>query len=146
MKKIGKKYFNLTVKAYLSLEASYVMPLLIFLIVFMCVFCFYLYNCCIVFQACYISALRGSQIINASNDEVKTRVEDYLDELLDNQIYDYIKQVKVEVGLFQIKTCAEAKTNNNFNSIDVISGIDMTSDYKAYAIKTYPVKLIRMTY
>lgn len=146
MKEEMKKLMNRRLNAYLTLEASFIMPILIFLTVFICIFCFYLYNCCVIYQACYISALRGSQIVNASSSEIKSKVEEYIDDLLDNQIYEYVKQSEVQVGMFQIKTSAKTKTTNIVQRFDVFEDLEMKSSCESNAIITHPIKLIRIKY
>lgn len=134
------------IRAFLTVEASLIMPILIILSLVISIYCFYLYNCSVIYQACYISALRGTQMINASTGEIKSNVEKHLDQLLENQIYEYIDNSKVNVGIFQIETEAGTQINNIFSKFDVFEEIEMSGSCEADAKISYPVKLIRMKY
>lgn len=139
MKNVNKKKVN----AYLTVEASFLLPLLIMLIMIICTIMFFLFNCCVTYQACYISSLRGSQLMDMSSGEIEKRVKDYMDELLDNQIYDFTKDSEVDVGIMSIKTKAKTQTDNIFSFSEVFSNIQMKNEYKAEARRLDPIKLIR---
>lgn len=47
-------------KGYMTLEASFIIPWVIFLFAFLIYACFYLYDKCVLFQDAYVLALRGS--------------------------------------------------------------------------------------
>lgn len=134
------------VRAFLTVEASLIMPVIIILSLVISIFCFYLYNCSIIYQSCYISALRGTQMMNASSSEIKTSVEKHLMELLDNQIYEYIDYSSVDVNTFQVETKAGTRTANIFSKYDVFDEVEMSSSCEADAKISYPVKLIRLKY
>lgn len=134
------------IRAFFTVEASLIMPVIIFLSLVISIFCFYLYNCSIIYQSCYISALRGTQMVNASSGEIKKCVEKYLTELLDNQIYEYIDYSTVDIDMFQIETRAGTKIRNIFNKYDVFEEIEMSGSCEAEAKFIYPVKLIRLKY
>jgi len=134
------------IRAFFTVEASLIMPVIIFLSLVISIFCFYLYNCSIIYQSCYISALRGTQMVNTSSGEIKKCVEKYLTELLDNQIYEYIDYSTVDIDMFQIETRAETKIGNIFNKYDVFEEIEMSASCEAEAKFIYPVKLIRLKY
>ena len=61
--KIKKK----KIKAYMTIEASFIVPVCTMIIILTIMFLFFLYNNCVVYQDCYIAALRGSQIMDASS-------------------------------------------------------------------------------
>lgn len=57
-----------SLKGYMTVEASYVMPIVIFLYLLI-IFCgFFLYNRCVMSQNNYLLALRGSRFTNAGNN------------------------------------------------------------------------------
>ena len=87
MRRILKKEKNMT--GYLSLEASFVVPLVFMLFILSIYFTFFLYNHLVVNQSCYIAALRGSRLKNSADKVVEAYTGDELCKLLDEQIYQY---------------------------------------------------------
>ncbi len=85
-------------------------------------------------------------MVNGSSTEINRIVDDSITELLDFQVYEYVKEAKVEVSPFLIKTKAKAKTANIFKVFDVYKDVEMEASYDAMATITNPVKLIRMKY
>ena len=51
--------------AYMTLEASFIIPFVFICFILIILYTFYLYNHMVVYQSCYLSALRGSQLKNA---------------------------------------------------------------------------------
>jgi len=133
-------------KGYMTVEASVIMPLLVMIILFMVIFCFYLYNNCVVFQDCYISALRGSQIMDSNSSEIKSKVEVYISELLDNQVYEYEKNSTVEVSALSVKVAAKSSVSNMFHSIGIYNKSSMDTDKSGEAARIDPTLIIRMKY
>lgn len=142
-KRIGDKK---NIKAFLTVEAALIMPVIIILSLVISIYCFYLYNCGIIYQSCYISALRGTQLMNVTSGEIKTNVEKYLEQLLENQIYEYIDYSKVDVNIFRVEAEAGTQINNIFSKFDVFEDITMDGSCEAEAKISYPVRLIRMKY
>ena len=92
--------------AYLTMEASLVIPIILGGIIFILYIGFYLYNFAIINQVAYIAALRGSQMKQASSSQVKNYVEEQVDELLSHQILareDIEKEVNVSAGKIKVK-------------------------------------------
>lgn len=73
-------------KAYMTVEASLVMPMILGGIVLVICLGMYLYNVCTLQQAVYIAALRGSQQLGMSAEEVKEYTDRQLELLLEGQI------------------------------------------------------------
>lgn len=69
--------------AYMTTEASLLLPMVIALIVFIMFLAFYLYSVCFLNQAAYIAALRGSQTLDGN---AQTTAEQALEELLEGRI------------------------------------------------------------
>ena len=85
--------------AYMTLEASLIMPMAVALIAFLMFLSFYLYSVCFLHQTAYIAALRGSLAMGEDAGEV---AEKELDKLLDGRILP-IKNLQKDVqvsGLF----------------------------------------------
>lgn len=55
-----RKTWRKTAKGYMTLEASVIMPWVIFIFVFLIYMSFYLYDKCVLFQDAYALCLRGS--------------------------------------------------------------------------------------
>ena len=93
----------------MTLEASFIIPLVIMLYILIIYCSFFLYNQCIISQGCYIAALRGSQYRNVSNEKIKMLVEMEIEELMNQQIFYSNTNYKVEVNSFSIRV--EANSN-----------------------------------
>ncbi len=69
-------YFKRKVNGYLTVEASMIMPLVIFLMALLIYLTFFLYNRCVLSQDAYILAFRGS----ISDKEGESEILEYLEE------------------------------------------------------------------
>lgn len=131
-------------EAYFTVEASYLLPISIIITCFTIIYIFFLYNSVVIYQACYISSLRGSQMMDASKGQIEESVNRFASELLENQIYDYSVNVEVEVGLLSIKTGAESEVENVLNTFDVVADEEMNIKSKAEALRIDPVTILRL--
>lgn len=98
--------------AYMTVEASLVIPLIFGGIIFILYIGFYLYNFTTVKQVAYIAALRGSQIKDMSSTEIENFVEKQVDELLSGQILakeNIKKEVEVSLGSIKVKIYTSIK-------------------------------------
>ena len=86
--------------AYMTVEASLVIPIILGGIVFVMYMGFYLYNVATIRQTAYIVALRGNQMRNVSSYEIENYVEKQVDEMLFQQILSG-KIIKKEVKVTQ---------------------------------------------
>ena len=66
---------NKKIKGYFTVEASMIIPLVIFLIAFLFYLSFFLYNRCVLSQDAYILAFRGSVRCKEENVEVEKYIE-----------------------------------------------------------------------
>ena len=92
--------------AYMTVEASLVIPIILGGIVFVIYVGSYLYNIATIKQTAYISALRGNQLRNVSSYEIEKYVEREVDEMLSHQILfgsNIKKEVKVSQGNIKVK-------------------------------------------
>lgn len=69
---------------YMTVEASLIMPLVFLVILFIIYVGFYQHDRCVMEQAAYRAALRGSSLYGADKDEKYRAVEDTLRELTEN--------------------------------------------------------------
>ena len=104
--------FKKETSAYMTVEASLVIPLILGGIIFVLYIGFYLYNFVTVRQVAYIAALRGSQMKEASSSEIENFVEKQVDELLLGQILakeSIKKEVEVFTGSIKVKIYTSVK-------------------------------------
>lgn len=143
MKYEVQKNYKKTIGGYMTLEASFIIPITIMIFVLVIVFQFYLYNQCVVEQDCYIAALRGSQIKDATDGAVREYTYKQADKLLDNQLYEYCKNIKVTVNMQKITVSAKSKINLDYGKILLYNEKELTTDKKSEAYRTNPVFIIR---
>lgn len=131
------------ISGYITLEASFIIPLTIMVLIMVIYFTFYLYNQCVVYQDCFLASLRGSQIIDAEETFVQRKVYEEAKSLLENQVYEYSNNPTVEVSLLQVKV--DAKSNiriieflNKFYKEKILN-----TDKEASALRLNPAKIIR---
>ena len=143
MKKILQGFKKKRCQAYMTLEASFIVPVAVMICVLVIMYLFYMYNNCVVYQDCYIAALRGSQIMDASTSEVRNKVIAYADELLDNQIYQYSRQPVVEVGLMSVKVSASTRIDMVAQGLSLYNEPYFGSQREAQCMRTDPTELVR---
>lgn len=89
---------NKKVNGYMTVEASFVMPVVLFLYLLVILLAFFLYNRCVISQDLYLLALRGSRFTDRSSFygeviygemEEKTVDTDYLQEALTGRLQYY---------------------------------------------------------
>ncbi len=129
----------------MTIEASFIVPWVFMLFILVIYFTFHLYNLSVVYQDCYIAALRGSQIYNADNGFVENYVKGQISELLDNQLYEYSKNAKVDVSVVSIEVEAQSEININQGKLLLYKNrlLDIEQSAKAYRLN--PVYLIRIS-
>lgn len=130
--------------AYMTIEASLVIPFIIGGILLLLYLGFYLYNSCVIQQAAYIAALRGSQLLNASSSEIETYVQQQLENLLINQILAE-ENIEKEVSVSAGKVKARINSNMKMPLTEWISlRIDFWSiESEAEVSRLNPVDIIR---
>lgn len=132
--------------AYMTVEASLLLPCIIMILVLTIYWTFYMYNKCVIYQDCYISALRGSQQINKEDSEVYQITQDNIKTLLTNQLFQY--QIEPEIFIsderVKVKTITSIEILNT-NIID-LKGNNLNSEREAYSIRVNPSELIRDKY
>lgn len=98
--------------AYMTVEATMVIPIILGGIVLVIYVGFYLYNVATIKQTAYIVALRGSQMRTVSSFEIEKYVEKQVDEMMFQQIFfqeNIKKEVKVSQGSINVKINADLK-------------------------------------
>jgi len=131
-------------KAYMTIEASLIIPVIVGGIIFVLYLGIFLYNSGTIKQTAYIAALRGSQMKNMSQKEMETYVEKQIDELLFQQILareDMKKEIDISMGKVTVKIGTDVKmpfANLLSAKIDFweING-------EGYANRVDPIEIIR---
>lgn len=130
--------------AYMTVEASLVIPLIWGGIIFVLYIGFYLYNFVTVKQVAYIAALRGSQMKGVSSIEIENFVEKQVDELLLGQILakeSIKKEVEVFTGSIRVKIYTSVK-------IPFAGLLSITDNFweirgESWVNRTEPIEIIR---
>lgn len=130
--------------AYMTLEASLVIPLIVGGIIFLLFLGFYLYNACVIKQAVYVAALRGSQLTNVTSDEVEAYVQQQLENLMGNQILareNMEKEISVSIGKVKVRISSHMQMplTEWISSVTNLWSIES----KAEASRINPVDIIR---
>jgi len=139
----GRRVFRKKCGAYMTIEASFIVPMTVMICVLIITFMFFMYNNCVVYQSCYIAALRGSQIMDATSSDVKARVKAYATELLDNQIYQYNKAADIEVGPLSVTVSSGTGIDIPASVLSLYKNTTVSSERKAICSRIDPTELVR---
>lgn len=97
-------------KAYMTIEAALVFPIVLSGIIFVIYLGFYLYNASVIRQMSYIAALRGSQLTQANSSQIKKYVEEQLQQLGKEKILGEGELVQdVAISFNEVKVKVEMK-------------------------------------
>ena len=129
--------------AYMTLEASFIIPFVFICFILIILYTFYLYNHMVVYQSCYLSALRGSQLKNATNDAVKEHIDEEIRRLLNNQVYQYQIDFDSDVSLLSISVNAKSYITNRLSDFNIYKVNEFTSNRSIKINRTDPVDYIR---
>ena len=130
--------------AYITIEASLVLPLILGGIIFVLYIGFYLYNFATVKQVAYIAALRGSQTRDVSYAEIENYVERQVDELLLGQILakeNIKKEVEVFAGSIKVKIYTSVKIP--FAGLLPFTDNFLEIQGESWVNRTEPIEIIR---
>ena len=141
MSKRGSR--KLTLKGYMSLEASFIMPWVIFLFVFMIYTSFYLYDKCILFQDAYTLCLRGS--VQKEDGGALKYINEHMAEKFGSKYFG-VGHVDGSAGqsgkeIKVIGTCTVKVPIDNFLTFSKESGWEIKTEAKAQIIN--PTRVIR---
>jgi len=140
-KKNNKTGYGLN--GYMTTEASVIIPLAFVCFIIIILYTFYLYNHLTVYQSCYLSALRGSQLKNATNGAVKAYVDRELEKLLDEQVYEYQIDYASDVSMISIKVKAGSYVDNLMARFGLYTEKKLTSSREVAINRIDPVDYIR---
>lgn len=131
-------------RGYLSIEASFLLPLITLVIWFLIMIGFFLYNASYLHQTAYVAAVRGAAMRREGRETVEQETEVQIKRLLEDKLvmiksYDY--QVKVNTS--HVIVTIEAKIEYPiFSFISEKLGL-WKMKAKGSAIRDNPVNLIR---
>lgn len=132
-------------KAYMTVEASMIMPLMVMILIVTVYWAFYTYNNCVIYQDCYIASLRGCQLYDVGENELRDKVTRYARDLLDNQLFQYQVNPKIKIGLWDISVEADTYIDNKVEDYMGPNRIFSTRR-KADSRRIDPVKIVRSIY
>ncbi len=128
----------------MTLEASFLMPLLLGGIVLTIYLGFFLYNSCLIRQAAYTAALRGSLIKEGSKEQIEDTARQALEKLLENRLLAVEEwEAHITAGLTEVKVHIRAKGQIPFVQIISESIGIWTYEGKGEAKRLKPVDFIR---
>ncbi|MBR4983350.1 MAG: pilus assembly protein [Lachnospiraceae bacterium] len=131
-------------KAYMTIEAALVFPIVLSGIIFVIYLGFYLYNASVIRQMSYIAALRGSQLTQANSSQIKKYVEEQLQQLGKEKILGEGELVQdIVISFNEIKVKVEMKME-----VPLMEGIPFVNrlwriESEAKAGRINPVGIIR---
>lgn len=109
------RWGNKKIAAYLTVEASLLMPLVVLGIVFSLFLGFYLYNITILRQVAYLAALRGSLLREEANSSIEEYTKKQLEELVEGRLIAVDELgCQVEVSLHQVRVKVFLETYSPF--------------------------------
>ncbi len=128
---------------YMTTEASVIIPLAFICFIIIILYTFFLYNHLTVYQSCYLSALRGSQLKNATNSAVKTYVDREAEKLLDEQVYKYQIDYSSDISMISIKVNARSFIDNMLAGYGLYTTEKLSSNRDVSINRIDPVDYIR---
>ena len=128
----------------MTIEASFIIPLSLFLIILLIQMGFFLYEKSISVQCCYLAALRGSNAWELSGSKLEQYVEKSLEELWnEKQLYHIEEEKEIKVDITGVEVSITGNLQIPFSKVrgDNILGWNMDSHKKA--IRNKPSSFIR---
>lgn len=133
-----------TKKAYMTVEASLLLPMIFVGIFFVISLGIYLYNAGTIQQAAYMASLRGSQMKSVDKDSVEMYTKQELEKILRNRMLAKDKmETKVKVSSNKVSVEIEYVMNVPFSHWISSKIKEWTVKGKAEAIRINPVDIIR---
>lgn len=138
-----KKINYITVKGYMTLEASFIMPWVIFMFVFLIYTSFYVYDKCVLFQDAYTLCLRGS--VQKEEDGTVNFIITHMNGQFGKKYFGTDKvQGSAEQHGQEVKVYAECRVQLPLNNFMTMAGEESWQIHtSAKAWKINPTKLLR---
>ncbi len=138
-----KRIIKTELDGYMTMEASFIIPPVFICFIVIILYTFFLYDHMIVYHSCYLAALRGSQIKNATNDAVKTYVDTQAEKLLEGQVYQYQTDHESGVSLISINVKASSHITNLVSGFNLYKENELKSEREVSINRIDPVDYIR---
>ena len=130
--------------AYLTVEASFIIPITFLLIVLTLQYGFFCYEKSVSLQCSYLAALRASNVWNIQDTELKQYAEKEVNRLLEERnLYPVRKEIKADVSCIGVEVEIEGSMEVLFREIrgDNVDGWEVSA--KKSASRTVPSQYIR---
>lgn len=130
--------------AYLTVEASFIIPITFLLIVLTLQYGFFCYEKSVSLQCSYLATLRASNLWNIQDTELKQYAEKEANQLLEERnLYPVRKEIKANVSRIEVEVEIEGSMEVLFGEIrgDNVDGWELSS--KKSASRTVPSQYIR---
>ena len=135
-----KKYYD----GYLTIEASFIIPAVLMILLLLLYWGFYCYDKSVSVQCSYIAALRGSNQWELSDGQIEAYTLEQLEKLTgETLLYLKTEESYVDVGILEIKAGVKGGMDILFSKLrgDTMERWDTESEKKAYRLK--PASYIR---
>jgi len=130
--------------AYFTVEASYIMPVAIMILLLTIYWGFFCYDKSVSIQCSYLAALRTSNEWKLTIAESERMALEILEDLTDKTIlYTRKGELYVDVGVTRIEAGVNGKLNTLFSGLGGINTIQWKLDSKKSAYRLKPSSYIR---
>ena len=133
------------VDAYMTLEASYIVPMVYICFLIVIYFTFYLYNMCVIKQGCYLAALRGQELRGVSSAAIKEYVDTQIKMLLDEQVFQYQLEYDVDVNISKIAVTSHSNIENKLNKFQLYDG-ELQNSGNVSILRLNPTEFVRQNH
>ena len=126
--------------AYMTLEASFIMPLAVFLIAALMYLSFYLYTVSFLNQTAYVSAFRGS-LCEPDSGRMKATAESELEKLLEERV---LPEKQVRASPLGVNVSLRAELSLPFPGVRLFTGAGWEIKAEKKALSRDAVAFIRL--
>ena len=134
------------ISGYFTIEASLIVPYVFILLMLSILLSFFLYNHCILYQSCYLAALRGQQLKEVSDSGMESYINVELSKLLNEQIYQYQVNGCAEVTPFTVSVTARTSFENSLKNFGLYDEELFESEKIVKVVRINPSETIRTKY
>ena len=139
-------FFHKKKAGYFTVEAAFVLPFTIIIIVFMTFLSFYCYDRCILEQCAYAAALRGSSNRFASNEEACEEAQKAAESLVSEKLFA-VKELETTVQVSGVCVTVTYECGVNMpigNLLEGIIGDDLlTLEVSKKVLRNHAVAILR---
>ena len=130
--------------AYFTVEASYIMPVAVMILLITIYWGFFCYDKSVSIQCSYLAALRTSNEWELTTTESKQEALEILEDLTDKTLlYTRRGELYVDIGITRIEAGVSGKLNTLFSGLGGINTTQWKLDSKKSAYRLKPSSYIR---